>query len=142
MVHRLDRAQVAEKAIIHADAAPLRRTETDRSFELPTALYAITACGYLGFFGVMALGFGSPGLVLPMMIIVIFIAMFFGVPAQWVRMKPANPRRALGWDRFLREGIMTATGRLPARDAAIQVLILPLLILAWGMIVVTIAALA
>jgi hypothetical protein len=37
-------------------------------------------------------------------------------------------------------GIATYTGRLNGRDAAVQMLILPVLILGWGMAVVTIRA--
>lgn len=142
MAHKLDRAEVAQRATIHPETAVRAPTETDRSFELPTALYVITAGSYLGFLGVMASAFGNPGLALPMTIFVIFIAMFFGVSAMWVRMKPDNPKQALGWDRFMRDGIMTATGRLGAKEAATQVLILPLLIFAWGVAGVIIAALA
>ena len=40
-------------------------------------------------------------------------------------MKPDNPQHLTGWDRFVRDGIQTATGRMRAKDAAIQVLILP-----------------
>ncbi len=143
MAEKLNRQQIAEKAIIHAQAPMLHAPHlVDRNFGLPTALYVLTACGYLGFLGVMALAVGNPGLAIPMAIFVTFIVMAFGVCAQWVRMKPDNPTRALGWDRFQHEGIMTATGRLSASQATVQVLILPALILCWGIIGVTIIALS
>jgi len=140
MAERLNRQSVAEKAIIHDAPALPEPHRVDRSFELPTVLYGLTACGYLGFLGLMALMLGNPDLALPMAVFFFFIAMAGGVCAQWVRMKPANPNRALGWYRFQRDGIMTATGRLDARDATIQVLLLPVVILCWGIAGATILA--
>lgn len=141
MAERITRQLVAEKAIIH-QAPVLRQPHTvDRSFELPLGLYAGTAAAYFAFLGVMALGFGNPGLILPMAIFVTFIAMFFAVPAMWMRMKPEHPHKLTSWARFQRDGIMTAFGHSTAGAATVQVLILPVLILVWGLAVVTIAAL-
>ena len=64
----------------------------------------------------------------------------FGVPALWVRMKPENPQRPISWSRFMSEGIETLSGRLDAKSATVQVLILPTLIFLWGIATVTIAA--
>ena len=140
MAERLNRELVAEKAIIH-DAETLRLpTAVDRNFELPGALFAGTAAGYLGFLALMVAAFGNPGLILPMAIFVVFIAMFFAVPAMWMRMKPDNRQRLTSWSRFRQQGIMTAYGRCSAGAATVQVLILPGLILLWGLAVVTIAA--
>jgi hypothetical protein len=141
MAERLTRQLVAEKAIVHE--APVLRAPTtvDRNFELPTALYAATAGLFLATVAVMAIGFASPGIVVPMGIIVVFIAMFFAVPAMWVRMKPDHPGRATSWARFQRDGIMTPFGRCSASAATVQVLILPALIFLWGLATVTIAAL-
>lgn len=38
-------------------------------------------------------------------------------------------------------GILAAFGRASARDASVQILILPVLILVWGIVAVTVAAL-
>ena len=140
MAERQTRQLVAEKAIIHEAPALRLPTTVDRNFELPGALFVGTAAGYLGFLGLMVAAFGNPGLILPMAIFVVFIAMFFGVPAIWMRMKPENPQRLTSWSRFRQRGIMTAYGHCSAGAATIQVLILPTLILAWGLAVVTIAA--
>jgi len=142
MAERLNRELIAEKAVIHAEAALRAPTEVDRSFELPTGLYAATVGLFLAYLAVMGFGFASPGLILPMAIFTLFIVAAFGVPALWVRMKPENERHALGWSRFVREGIVTQTGRLGAKEATVQVLILPALIFFWGIAVVSIAALA
>ena len=141
MAERQTRELIAEQAIIH-DAPVLRApTTVDRSFELPAALYGLTAAGYLGFVGLTALAFGNPKLILPFAIIAVFIAMFFGVNAMWMRMKPEHPQRLTSWSRFRQHGIMTAYGRSTAGAATVQVLILPALIFLWGIAVVTIAAL-
>ena len=141
MTERQTRQLVAAQAIIH-EAPELRLpTTVDRNFELPAGLYVATAAGYLGFLGLMTLAFGNPGLILPMAIFAVFIAMFFGVPAMWMRMKPENSQRLTPWSRFRQHGIMTAYGRSTAGAATVQVLILPVLILLWDLAVITIAAL-
>ena len=146
MVERLTRDTVAEKAIVHAQlpvaAHPRHQIETDRNFGLPTALYAMTALGYLGFLGLTAMAFGNPGLILPMALFVVFIAMFFGVNAMWARMKPGHTDHPLSWSRFASEGMETYTGRVTAGQASAQVLILPGVVLGWGVAVVTVAAFA
>lgn len=130
---------VSEKArIVEAPRAP---TVVNRTFELPRGLYGATVAAYLGFIGIMAAGFQSPGLIIPMVIFAFFIVAGFAVPTIWTRLKPESGQSALRWSEFTGKGIMTNTGRLSARDAAIQTLILPVLILLWGVAVVTIAAL-
>ena len=141
MAERLSREFVTARAIVH-EAPQLRApTTVDRTFELPAALFFGTAACYLAFFAVMAAGFGNPHLILPMAIFVVFIVMAFAVPAMWMRMKPDHAQTLTSWSRFSREGIMTAFGRSTAGAATVQVLILPVLILAWGFVAVTIAAL-
>ena len=140
MAERLTRELVAEKATVHPETALRAPTKVDRNFELPAALFAGTAGCYLAFLAVMAVGFGNPALIVPLAIIVVFLAMAFAVPAMWMRMKPDHAQRLTSWSRFRRDGIMTAFGRSSAAGASVQVLILPVLILAWGFAVVTIAA--
>jgi hypothetical protein len=141
MAERLSREFIAEHAVIH-EVPPLRAaTAVDRSFELPPALFVGTAGCYLAFLATMVVGFGNPHLVIPMAICVIFVGMAFAVPAMWMRMKPDHAQNLTSWSRFSRHGIMTAFGRSTAGAATVQVLILPVLILAWGLAVVTIAAL-
>jgi|SRR5690606_13185978 len=141
MVESLTRERVAEQAIIHDTPDLHQPTAVDRTFELPAGLYLGTAAGYLGFVALMTLGFGNPRLIIPLAIIVLFIAMFFGVHAMWMRMKPDHVQGLTSWDRFRRHGVMTAFGRASAGAATVQVLILPVLIFVWGLAVVTIAAL-
>lgn len=119
---------------------PLVRAEIDRTFELPTGLYAATAGLYLGFIGVMALTFGNTGLAIPLVIFALFVVAGFGTPALWARMNPTKTRGALTYGQLKNYGIMTATGRLGAGAAAAQVLVLPVLIFAWGIAIAVIAA--
>ena len=141
MAERITRQLVAEKAIVREEPSVRLPTKVDRNFELPNRLYAAMAVLFFAAAGVMALGFSAPGMIVPTGIIAVFIAMFFGVNAMWMRMKPEHPQRLTPWSRFRRQGIMTAYGHSTAGAATVQVLILPVLILLWGLAVVTIAAL-
>ena len=141
MAERVSRQVIATKAVVHSEAALLAPHEVDRSFELPTALYALSIALFLGFMAVTAVGFGNPELILPLAVIVLSIVAIFGVPAIWVRMAPENRRSAKSWSRFRLDGIVTGSGHTSARDAMVQVLIMPALIFLWGVATVIIAAL-
>ncbi|UKK83377.1 hypothetical protein L7H23_12470 [Sphingopyxis sp. BSN-002] len=123
-----------------AAIAPDHSVKVVRSFDLPTGLFAATVALYFAFLGVMAWTFADKGLAIPMAIFSIYIAMAFGTPAMWVRMKPGHAATPLTWNRFMREGVDTLTGRLDGKGAAVQILMLPVLILGWGLIVATIVA--
>ena len=131
--------------VVEAPQAARHQVEVDRNFELPTALYAATAGLYLGFIAIMAVAFGNPVLVIPMVIFALFIVAAFGVPTIWVKLKSnaldANESVPLTAGNFQNDGIMTNTGRCAPRDAAVQVLILPVLIVFWGLAAAIIAAL-
>ncbi len=139
MSKHLTREVIADQATVSAQLtlAP----EADRSFNLPTGLYAVTAALYFGFVGLMAAGFSSPGLIVPMAIFIVFLTGFFGIAALFVKTDPAAKAKILRWSEFKARGIMTHTGRLPMKDAVVQMLILPVLIVIWGMVTITIAAL-
>ena len=51
-----------------------------------------------------------------------------------------NPSEPATLGEFETRGIMTNTGRLASKDATIQVLILPVLLVVWGLAVAVIAA--
>ena len=138
MSQRIAAENVAEKArIVEAPRLP---TKVDRSFEIPTGLYGATVAAYLGFIGVMAVGFGNPALIISMVIFALVVIAAFGVPMVWTRLAPDTTKRAKSWGELAAKGIQTHTGLTSARDAAIQMLILPVLILLWGFAVLTIAA--
>jgi ABC-type dipeptide/oligopeptide/nickel transport system permease subunit len=121
-------------------AAPVRhQVEADRNFGLPTALYGATIACYLGFLVIVGMAFANPVLAIPLAIIVLLIAAAFGVPAIWTRLK-GNVSEPETLGEFERRGIKTNTGRLTAGDAATRVLILPVLLVCWGLSVAVIAA--
>jgi len=129
-----------EARIVEQPAAPVRhQVEADRNFGLPTALYGATIACYLGFMAIVGTAFANPVLAIPLAVIVLLIAAAFGVPAIWTRLKDnSSEPETLG--EFETRGIMTYTGRLTARDAATQVLILPVLLVLWGLAVAVTAA--
>jgi hypothetical protein len=143
MSKRIVTEELVQKArIVEAPiAAEHKPTIVDRSFEMPSALYMASAGLFLAFLGIMFAGFSTPRLIIPMVIFTVFIVSFYGLPAVWTSMKPDNPQSPMTMGKFARDGIMTNTGRLNAREATIQMLILPVLIVIWGLAVVTIAAL-
>ncbi len=128
------------RVVAQPEATPVRhQVEADRNFGLPSALYAGTVAGYLGFLLVVGSAFANPVLAIPMAICVVFVIAGFGVPTLWTRLAGnASEPQTLG--EFETRGIMTNTGPLKARDAAIQVLILPVLLVCWGLAVAVIAA--
>ena len=139
MVKHFSRELVAQQARIVE--TPARHHEVDRTFELPKGLYVATVGLYLGFIAVMATGLPTSGLAIPMVIFALFIIAAFGVPTIWTRLAPATRSKAMSFGKLKARGISTHTGLLPARDAAVQVLILPAIVFMWGIVAVTIAAL-
>ena len=122
-----------------ATALPNIRQDVDRTFEMPTALYGATVVLYLGFIAVLGAGLATPGLALPMAIFAIFIIGLFVAPALWLGLGRKPEVRAMSYGDLMRRGIMTHTGLLKGRDAAIQMMILPVLIMVWAMTVLVIA---
>jgi hypothetical protein len=123
-----------------AEGLVRHQVEADRNFGLPTALYGATIACYLGFLLIVGSAFANPVLAIPMAIIVLLIAAFFGVPAVWTRLK-GNVSEPQTMGEFETRGIMTNTGRLTAGEASAQVLVLPVLLVCWGLAIAVIAAL-
>lgn len=120
--------------------APVR-TKVDRNFGLPSGLYVTTVVLYLAFIGLMATLFLNPELVIPMVVFAAFVVFSFGLAGFWTKMNPENDTAPLSWGQFANRGIQTLSGRLTASEAAVQVLILPVLIMAWGLAIAVIVAL-
>ncbi len=112
----------------------------NRSFELPPVLYAITVGCYLGFLGLMSALFMTSELALPMAAFVISILGGFGLCYKWVAMKPDHACGTLTSGQFAHRGIQTLSGRLTATEASVQVLILPVLLMVWGLAIAVIVA--
>lgn len=138
MSQRISTAQLADVA--HVTDSPAR-TRVNRNFGLPTGLYVATVGAYLAFLGVMSALFLTGELAIPMVLFVGYIVMAFGLCGVWQTMKPENDSGPLTWGQFVNRGIVTETGLLGAKEATIQVLILPVLILFWGMAIAVIVAL-
>jgi len=119
-------------------AAPVPRACDDQSFELPSGLYVAMAAMFAGFIAVLGLGFGGAHMTVVYGVIFVFIAAFFGIPAISPAMAPGG-KKAMRWSSFRIRGIQTATGRSTAGEAAVLVLLLPFLILWFGMAVAAIA---
>lgn len=144
MSEKIQRELLARQAVV-TDALHLEANTShavDRCFQMPRSIYSITVALYLGFFVVTGIGFASPGLIIPMAIFVVFVVAGFGLPAIWTRLAPDSGQRSLTDEQFRLGGITTATGPISARDAMVQVLILPALMFWWGLVVVAIAAMA
>ena len=137
MSQHVSHAELA--AVATVSSAPSQH-KVDRSFELPAGLYAITVGCYLGFLGLMSLLFMNGELVLPMAAFVVSIVGGFGLGYKWVAMNPGNSARTLTMGQFANRGIQTLSGRLTAAEAATQVLILPVLLMCWGVAVAVIFA--
>ena len=137
MAQHISQADLA--AVAQVSDAPVQ-TRVNRSFELPAALYGVTVACYLGFLGLMSLLFMNSELVLPMVAFVIAIVGGFGLGYKWVAMKPDHGDDTLSSGQFGNRGIQTLSGRLTAFEASTQVLILPVLLMVWGIAIATICA--
>jgi hypothetical protein len=136
--------QTREQLIVRDEivAAPIRRACEDQSFELPTAIYVAMASMFAGFIAVLSFEFRGGHMAVTYGVIFAFIAAFFAVPAMFPGVAPRETRsKALRWFDFAHRGIATATGRTTAREATTLVLLLPFLILCFGIAVATIAVL-
>jgi hypothetical protein len=131
--------------LLHADAKivapPMQRACEDRTFGLPWGLHAAYFGLFLSYLGIMGLGFPHPEMILPMVIFAFFTAAFYVVPMLWATMQPANASKAMTIAQLLARGIDVETGHSRGGAAVAQVLVLPVLILFWGIAAVTIAAL-
>ena len=137
MTRRLDHAQLlARREIVRSPTLPSRTACDDHSFELPTGLYIAMAGLFLGFVTVLTLAF-SGHMAVSYGVIAVFIFAFFGLPAIFAHAGPEEQRRtrALRWHDFLDKGIVTATGRCSGKEAVVLVLLLPVLIFAFGIAV-------
>ena len=121
----------------HDQAGPAK---VDRNFGLPTGLYTATVVLYLAFIAIMAGLFLNPGLVIPMVLFAGFVVFSFGLAGFWAAMKPDNDTHPLSWGQFASRGIQTLSGKLTSNEASVQVLILPVLILVWGVAIAVVVA--
>lgn len=130
-------AAVANRVAPPAFAKPNR---VGRQFDLHPALHLATFGGFFAYLGIMWLAFGNPELVLPFVIFVAFLAASLIVPAYWERVAHQDgPKQSFA--EFLQEGVECATGHVTARQTMVQVLIMPAMLVFWGLSVALIRAL-
>ena len=137
MSERIATQQLSQVASI--SNAPVQ-TRVDRNFGLPTGLFVATAGLYLVFLATLTALFGNAELIIPMTVMMGFIVIAFGLAGQWATMKPDNDTSPLSWGQFANRGIQTLSGPLTASEASIQVLMLPVLIVFWGLCIAVIVA--
>jgi hypothetical protein len=122
--------------------APAERACSDQSFEVPTGIYIAMASMFTGFIAVLGLAFRGGHMAVAVGVIFAFIAAFFAVPAAFPALGAGETKTsALSWFDFRDRGIATATGHSTAGEATTLILLLPFLILLFGIAVVTIALL-
>lgn len=121
-------------------AAPTERSCKDQTFELPNGIYAAMALMFAGFIAVLALAFQGGHMAVGYGVIFAFLAAYFAVPAIFPGIAGSDRRKARSWFDFADRGIMTATGHSTAGEATVLVLLLPFLILCFGIAVAIIAA--
>lgn len=136
---RADHFAVAPALIEQPPAAIGHNRPAPHVFDLPPVLHIGVFGGFFVYLGIMWSAFADPGLAIPFVIFAFFIAAFFVVPTIWAWMAPAaGPRER--WADFLREGMATGSGRLSAGSAIAQVMIMPAMLILWGLAVAVIRA--
>lgn len=110
-------------------------------FDLHPSLHVAVFGSFFVYLGIMWTAFADPGLAIPFVIFVFFLAAFFVVPALWVRIA-APVGQVESWEDFRRQGINIGSGWLSANDATVQVLTMPVMLILWGLAVAVIRATA
>ncbi|MBA4048315.1 MAG: hypothetical protein C0476_07225 [Sphingomonas sp.] len=110
-------------------------------FDLHPMLHVAVFGSFFVYLGIMWAAFADPGLAIPFVIFMIFLAAFFVVPALWARIA-APVGQVESWEDFRQQGISTASGWLSANDATVQVLTMPAMLILWGLAVAIIRATA
>jgi hypothetical protein len=107
--------------------------------DVPAAAGGLIVAAYVGLVATFAVAMtGSAQSVFAIVICGVFLAAFFAVPRIFLGLEHSAGRRP-SFERFLREGMATMTGRNSGRDALTQMLIVPGL-LTLGVIAMGIAA--
>jgi hypothetical protein len=119
--------------VMTAPAKPLAAVEapfvaTPAMADVPSAVGGLIVGSYaaliLVFFGLFA---SSPLALFSITICAFLVAMYFAVPRIFLAVEAA-PLGRPSFDRFLRTGLQTLTGRCGGRDALLQMLIVPVLL--------------
>ena len=132
-------AQVAPAPLPEDVAAAEAFVATPSCPDVPAAAGGLIAASYVGLVATFAVAMtGSAQSVFAIVICGVFLAAFFAVPRIFLGVEQSTGRRP-SFERFMREGMATMTGRSSGRDALIQMLIVPVL-LTFGVVAMGIAA--
>lgn len=142
-VHKPEAALVARRIrlvpTVAGTVAPAPMPLPTRHFDLPPLLHGATLGLFLIYLAVMGATFAGGRMPIVLAICAISVVGMFVVPALFQLMGPRHDDRPLSLSAFARDGIDCLTGRLSAGQASVQVLIMPVLILAWGIAIAIIA---
>lgn len=138
MSKHLSRAD--RKSLVVEFPAASSAQHAERVFGLHGALFAITIGSYFLFLVIMAAAFMTADLILPFIIFGVYVAMAFGTPAVWARIRGRDEGRVQSWSEFREEGMQLETGHISGAGAIAQVVTLPLLLVGWAVAIAIIAA--
>ena len=112
-----------------------------RASNFPAGIYIAMATMFTGFVAVLGLAFRGGHMAVVVRRHIRFHRCLLCGAGNVSAVAAREKHRALSWSEFGDRGIMTATGHSSAREATILVLLLPFLILCFGIAVVAIASL-
>ncbi|HEV7288930.1 hypothetical protein [Sphingomonas sp.] len=122
---------------VFANAVAMPRTRGEHVFDLHPALHIGVFAGFFAYLGIMWAAFGEKGLAIPFVIFGVFLTAAFIVPGWWARVAPGEGR-APSFADFVAQGLPTGSGHLGAGGATVQVMIMPAMLMIWGLIVAVI----
>jgi predicted exporter len=122
-------------------AQPLRRNRGEHVFDLHPALHGAVFGGFFAYLGLMWAAFGEKQLAIPFAIFAVFLAAAFIVPGWWARIVPEQGGPKPNWAEFRNEGLVCETGRQSAGGAMVQVLIMPAVLIGWGLFLLVVSRL-
>ena len=108
-------------------------------FDLPPVLHAAVFGGFGVYLAIMWLAFSDRELIIPFAIFFVFLAGFYIVPALWAKVAD-DGRPKPDWLDFSLLGIDCETGHVSAPSAMVQILIMPAMLIVWGLIIAIIQA--
>jgi hypothetical protein len=97
--------------------------------DVPAGAARLLVSAYAGLIGILFAFFAnSPLATFSLVICGFFVAMFFGIAKTFLAVED-DPSRKPSLAEFMRDGIDTLTGRCGGRDALVQMLIVPVLLM-------------
>ncbi|ODP37049.1 hypothetical protein [Sphingomonas turrisvirgatae] len=122
-------------------AQPLRRNRAEHVFDLHPMLHVGLFAGFFAYLGLMWAAFGEKQLAIPFAIFAIFLAGAYIVPAWWAWVVPDEGGRKPEWAEFMHEGFACETGWQSAQGVMVQVLIMPAVLIGWGLFLLVVSRL-